>query len=275
MLNICICQLIKNEHRYIEEWIEYYLNMGISKFILIEDWNSRSHKDILAKYGDKIILHKYDDIVIDEDKTYFNDLRQQIIWASFYRLYKDKFDCCFFIDPDEYLNCSKKEFLTEVEYFYDNPNIYSISYKWLTRTATGWIRDPYPNQIYSVVNTYTDILPGYNLYYKYEEYGNKDYNFNCKHLIYLNKLKTVKDFYAPHGDTKYFQYVQESLFRINHYLTKSWEEYKYRLFDKGEQVKKWARNPDDFFLINKDLLPYKEQLLNECKSQNAKYNDYI
>lgn len=48
MLNICICQLIKDEQRYIEELIDYHLNLGINKIILFEDVNSKSHKHITS-----------------------------------------------------------------------------------------------------------------------------------------------------------------------------------------------------------------------------------
>ena len=43
MLNICICQIIRDEQRYLEEWINHYLNLGINKIILFEDVNSNSH----------------------------------------------------------------------------------------------------------------------------------------------------------------------------------------------------------------------------------------
>lgn len=275
MLNICICQLIKDEQRYIEEWIDYYLNLGISKFILFEDWNSSSHADVLAKYGDKVILHKYDDIVNDEDKSNFTEVRQEIIWSCFYRLYKDCFDACLFIDPDEYLNCTKEEFLSEAEYFKNDPNVYTIRYHWLTRTASGHIKDPYPNQKYSLVKTYKNILPGYNMTEKFEnEYEGRDYNIQCKHLIYLSKLSNKTDFQAPHGNANNIKYEQLSLFRLNHYLTKSWDEFKYKLYQKGEQVKYWGRNIEQFFIINKDLIPFKDELMKECESLQYKYNDY-
>ena len=271
-MNICICQLIKDEQRYIEEWIDYYLNFGISKFILFEDRNSTSHKDILSKYGDKIIIHRYDDVVTDDDTKYFTETRQEVIWSVFLRMYKDKFDACLFIDPDEYIGCTPEEFLEEINHFKNDPNVYSIYYKWLTHTASGHIKDPYPNQKYSVVKTYTKVLYGYNMRDKLSEYDYKDYNLQCKHLIYLYKLKNITDFHVPHGNACN---EQESVFKLNHYLMKSWEEYKWRLFNKGEQVKMWARRLEDFFELNQDLLPYKEELINECKELNYKYNDEI
>lgn len=70
-LNLCICQLIKDEQQYIEEWIEYHHNLGFNKFYLIEDWNSSSHKEILQKY-DYVELHKLLDICNDEELALLN-----------------------------------------------------------------------------------------------------------------------------------------------------------------------------------------------------------
>jgi hypothetical protein len=105
---------------------------------------------------------------------------------------------------------------------------------------------------------------------KLSEYNYKDYNLQCKHLIYLYKLKNITDFHVPHGNVCN---EQESLFKLNHYITKSWEEYKWRLIVKGEQVKMWGRKLEDFFEINKDLLLYKDELLKECSELDYKYND--
>lgn len=268
MLNICICQLIKDEQRYIEEWIDYYLNLGISKFVLFEDWNSTSHFDILSKYGNKVILYKLLDILNDDEKQIIKDhnkLRQIAVWNCFYRLHKNDFDYCLFIDPDEYLYCSKNEFINELEYFINNTNAKFIRYKWKCITASGYIKDPYPNQKYSVINTYK------------EHYQNEssELNNNFKCLIFLKRINNQNDFNPiPHGPYKY-DWVHYSPIPIYHYLTKSWDEYKWRLFEKGEQTSlDFSRKIESFFEINKDLLPYKEQLLKECENLEYKYNDY-
>ena len=44
MIKICVCQIIKDEQRYIQEWIDFYINLGICKFTnkeLIEYLNNK------------------------------------------------------------------------------------------------------------------------------------------------------------------------------------------------------------------------------------------
>ena len=265
MLNICICQLIKDEQRYIEEWIDYYLNLGISKFVLFEDWNSSSHADVLSKYGNKVILHKLYDIATEEEIKSMIRLRQEIVWKCFYRLYKDKFDACLFIDPDEFLECNKEQFIGEIENLINNTNMKVLRYTWQCITASGHIKDPAPNHKYSVVNTYNKVY----------ENPNSELNSNCKCLIILNRSDKSTFNHIPHGPYEY-DWVHYSNFRLRHYLTKSWDEYKWRLYVKGEQTNSdFDRKIEHFFKINEDLLPYKEQLLKECEGLEYKYNDYI
>jgi len=43
---IYICSIIKNEHQYLEEWIDYHLNLGFDGIYLVEDVTSKSHSNI-------------------------------------------------------------------------------------------------------------------------------------------------------------------------------------------------------------------------------------
>ena len=270
MLNICICQLIKDEQRYIEEWIDYHLNLGISKFVLFEDYNSTSHSEVLSKYGNKVILYKLLDVLNDDEIKVIKDNtldanRQHAVWQCFYRLHKNDFDCCFFIDPDEYIHCDYDIFHNELQCLYEDPTISIIRYKWKCVTANGNIKDPFPNQKYSIVNTYTQLLNNKNLEY--------DSNFKC--VIFLRKIKSYNDFnHIPHGPWK-GNNIAYSTIPIYHYLTKSWEEYVWRLLQKGEQQnKKYDRKLEMFFEINTDLLSYKDDLMKEYQNVKYKYNDY-
>ena len=135
-------------------------------------------------------------------------------------------------------------------------------------TANKHIKDPHPGEKYSIIDTYTE---------KYE--GNfNDLNGNSKFLIFLDHLNSYEEFNVPHGSL-YLTYdtntVMISDVKLNHYLTKSWEEYKNRIYVRGEPGNRyWVRHIEDFFEINKDLLPYKEQLLKECSELKPKYNDH-
>ena len=269
MLNICLSTLIKDENRYLEVWIKYYSNYNISKFILFEDKNSKSHQDICNKFGDKVILHQLWDYVTNDDLNNNENGILSIFWKIFYRLYKDSYDAVLIVDPDEFLNCSPEEFIDEANYFKDYEYAVSIKYIWLTKTASGIIRDPYPGQSYSLFDTYKKTLNGYNMPEKLTlDYELRDYNLQGKHLIYLPKIKSIDYFSCPHGSICYVI----SNFRLNHYLTKSWDEYKFRLFDRGEPIKEYGRKIQDFFVINPDLIPYRDDLIKECESLTYKYN---
>lgn len=289
MLNICICQLIKDEQRYIEEWIDYYLNLGISKFILFEDWNSSSHQEILKKYGDKVILHKLLNIANDSEKEQLkgDNLRQFVVWQIFYRLYKDEFDCCLFIDPDEFIDCnSKEDFMKEIEEYSSKeeyPEVKFIKYRWQVMTSNGYINDPYPNQKYSVKNTYTQKFNEDEQEYlqrcNYQQRNHlmvDDYNLNCKCLIYLYKMNFCFDnFYDIPHNVGLFENFVLSDYRLNHYVLKSFEEYKDKLFNKGEQINApFSRKIDFFFKINQDLIQYKDECIKSCTSLSYKYNSY-
>lgn len=264
MVKICICQLIKDEQRYMQEWIDFYISLGICKFILFEDYNSSSHNEVLSKYGDKVILYKLLDVLNDEEKQRLTTsyIRQNPVWKCFYRLHKDEFDACLFIDVDEFLLCDRDAFINEVQNHIDDPLIKAISYTWLTITASGHIRDPYPNQTYSLKNTYKEILVR----------PIKDLNTNKKLLIYLKKLDSENDFLVPHN-LRNQEYHHISTIRLRHYLTKSWDEFKWRIYNRGELFNNsFSRKKELFFDINQDLAYKKDELLEECKDLNPKYN---
>lgn len=286
-LNICICQLIMDEQRYIEEWIDYYLNLGISCFVLFEDWNSTSHKEVLAKYGDKVILHRLLDIANDEEREELkgNNLRQEVVWKIFYRLYKDKFDCCFFIDPDEFLESDKEHFFAEIEEFASKeeyPQVKFVKYMWKIMTSNGHIKDPAPGKKYSVYEIYSEPLDE-----DYDEYiarcnqqlkdGEEvdDYNLNLKNLVYLYKLDSYKDFKdIPHNVFTVSDYVLSD-YRLRHYPLKSFEEFTDKIFNKGEQIDaSFSRKLDFFFKINKDLISQKDELIKPFENMQYKYNTY-
>ena len=42
-MKIYTCTMINDEQRYLDEWIQYHLNIGFDKIILFEDFNSHPH----------------------------------------------------------------------------------------------------------------------------------------------------------------------------------------------------------------------------------------
>jgi hypothetical protein len=96
-----ICSIIKNEHRYLAEWIEHHLSLGFTDIYLFEDFGSDSHSEITDKYP-QVHLNTCD--------NYFTIKRDYDLgWARQTRLYQKFLNehhidgWCAFIDIDEYI----------------------------------------------------------------------------------------------------------------------------------------------------------------------------
>jgi len=274
-MKLCTCTMIKDEHRYLREFIEFYLNLGFDYIILFEDINSKSHNDIVKEY-DNVVLFKLLDIANTNEinKIMNKEYRIGIMWEIFYRKFKNIFDGVFFIDVDEYINASKDEFLHYIKDIYENTNKHAIKFKWQTMSANGYISDPGNGAEYSLIDTYTQPMQS----------SFNDMNDNGKPMIFPNRLWDSYEFVRiPHGfgyvyygcyPEEICNYFEETWqydppFRIRHYLTKSWEEYCNRLFVRGEMDNNsYSRKMHDFFIINPDLQDKENELINK---ENRKY----
>jgi hypothetical protein len=110
----CIFTVIKNEHEYLDEWIQYHLKLGINHIFIFEDYDSDSHKNICAKYDKYVSLNNIFDILNNSDKklvkqykiskkknaqdTYF---KKGLLYLC--ENYFNIYDWCFVIDDDEFI----------------------------------------------------------------------------------------------------------------------------------------------------------------------------
>ena len=97
-----VCAIIKNEHKFLEEWIKHNLSIGFTDIILVEDIGSDSHKVITDKFSQVKLIN-----VIEFLGKSVNRLHRQLdVFKKFIELNKDGW--CAFIDPDEYIDFGKK-----------------------------------------------------------------------------------------------------------------------------------------------------------------------
>lgn len=94
--NVVICAIAKNENEYINEWVNYHLDLGISH-IYIYDNNDSSFEDVATRIDnkDKVTIIRYN------DKHFYN--MQTVSYVEFYRNYNKTFNWVGFIDIDEFL----------------------------------------------------------------------------------------------------------------------------------------------------------------------------
>ena len=264
-LNLCICQLIKDEHNYIEEWIEYHHNLGINRFYLIEDITSKSHKELLQKYDYVEVYRLLDLIDAQEEFMLNNTYRQYIVYRMFCRLWRGDNDWLFFIDPDEYIEITKERLYNIL---YDCKNQPAIPMRWKNMECNDHIYHPNNHEKYSLLNTYTN--------YNFKIYNHKliiNCNVYCKDL----DCKYWNPYLFPHKFTPKIKYYHKHQIFLKHFLCKSFEEWVDRLTIKGEiKTAKWNRKFNDWFKTNPKYKYMKKQLYEEfdIKNKKVKKNDY-
>ena len=258
-MNTCICTIIKNEREYLEDWLKYNIGLGITKIYIIEDEGSESHKDITDKYPEVEIL----DIKYDEEKAKknFHRVRQSYFQTEMFNYIKSLniYDWCFIIDIDEYItlteDISLQDFLSEYSEYSE------LMLYWKNYGASGHITKP----DYSKVNSYREY------YTKPCGYSNMDlkYSYFMKKGINLHKISPnykVNMHYhsmATYIKTDFQKGIHTPCFKrayLAHYITRSWEEYIWKLLKRGMCCDN-HRKIDDFFEMNRDLLPMKDELL--------------
>ena len=213
----CILTIIKNEHQYLEEWIDYHIKLGIDHLFIFQDIDSLSHSYITDKY-DKVSLFDVGILLNDEEmqrvlylKKTHNGNPQHIYFKNGLSYIKDNYDYdwCYVIDNDEFLPSIN---LTQYQ-DYD-----AIVLPWKCYGANGLINKPdYKDK--GVIDTYTEEVKGfvpasYSTSLNKTCYNLTKYNHN---FYYNNHIPNICCNYIKLEDTY-----------IRHYITKSWEEYVWK-----------------------------------------------
>lgn len=242
-MKIAICAIIKDEHRYLDEWLQYHLNLGFDEIWLYEDLESISHKEI---------CDKYENVFLDKIENHFqtdriNIRRQRELYELFIEKYKDSFDWVAFIDIDEFImtenNLDLKTILNE---YNDAKGLYLF---WKMYNANNLIE---PNETYSVLENYTNWFKTTDINLNMVK---SMYNFN--QMPELETHHRVKDGIKTDRTTNLEEPTYDKIW-INHYYTKSWAEWCVKIYCRGD-VWHGHRHIFDFFTINpemKEKLPY-------------------
>lgn len=273
----CIITLVKNEHLYLKEWIEYHLNLGVEHIFVFEDIDSDSHKDITNLFGDKVTLNNIYSILneangrkaLDLKKTKKRNVQHTYLKSALnYVKSLNKFEWCFVIDADEFLTLEKEnDTLDDIFSLYDKYDAFIML--WQCYGANGFLKKPdYKDK--GVVETYTQAStqkidePQYRVKtcYRLTKYES-DFYYNA-HLPssvcnWCNTNHKKNELTATH-----------SKIYIRHYITKSLEEYVWKRKTRGYLWGK-TRLFDTFFVFNPEFLPIKKQLIKNVRKQNFDY----
>lgn len=85
--HISICGCFKNEARFLKEWIEYHLMMGVDHFYLYNNNSDDNYKEVLKNYVDRgiVTLEEFPEIPAQPGvyQHWYNNYRQESDWVSF------------------------------------------------------------------------------------------------------------------------------------------------------------------------------------------------
>ena len=165
-MSSCIITVIKNEHAYLKEWIDYHLRLGVGHIFIFEDIDSETHKDITDGYGDNVTLCGISSVLNDTERETAAMLKRTKKWNVQHLYLKnalryvkdtfsDKYDWCFVVDVDEFITlANENDSLNDILSLYTDYDAFIML--WKCYGADGHVNKPdYGDK--GVVGTYTKV----------------------------------------------------------------------------------------------------------------------
>lgn len=219
MEKYAICTIIKNEHRYICEWIDYNISIGFNAIHLYEDNGSKSHKDLLSKYPN-VFIHQWSECPkIDYTDR---DYKQVTMMQHFIDTYKNEYDWVAFIDVDEFIRLEEGYNLNKLCNEFNKHD--AIYLQWRMIGASGHITRPLGRVQDNYFNCDKELNPNYVQFYSKSL-------CNLHKRCIINNVHKIKYGVFTDGANANNRICRKKSW-IDHYFTKSLEDWVERFTTK-------------------------------------------
>lgn len=241
-MRVVMCAMAKNEHHYINEWVEYYLNLGVDKIYIYDNDNQSS--PFLKDY---ISIEYLPKVRIINARGLHWDKMQHDLYTRFYQVEKDNFDWCIYCDIDEFLIGVKdiKEFLKQPQF----RNKQQIRIKWklygddnIVKRNTYKVFGQFTKEITrSLSNDLSREVRLQNQGKSIVKGGLTNIVFHSPHYAqYLTMNRVLPSVYPSGKKTEsgvelVEDYSKESVF-FNHYMTKTLSEFIEQKMNRTDAV---------------------------------------
>lgn len=232
--DIVIVAIIKNEGKYIEEWVKYHKCIGIDKIYLYDNGSTDSTQDVLAPYISSGYIKLIDFPGVGRQLDAYNNALKQ---------FGDKCKYMAFIDADEFIlledhNLNLIKVLDEIVGM--NKHSGGVAVNWRMFGSSGYISKPphggvLDNFLYRAKDNgkgngciKSIVMPKFVVKYQHAHYPT--YIFGKFNVDENGKI--VKGWRNEIGKTK--------IIRINHYFTKSKQEW----IERRSLGKADSKNPE-------------------------------
>jgi len=172
---ISLVAVFQNEARFLREWIEFYLLMGVEHFYLYNHLSSDDYMEILDPYIKNGIVELKDVKETPKNLQEWNSLQTKLYTETAWKV-KDLSEWLIVVDTDEFLFPVKAKNLKEILKKYDDYAALSVNWKMF---GTGDVEKIEPDKL--LIESLT-----------------KSANHQDLHVKTIVKPRYVKDFTNPH-----------------------------------------------------------------------------
>lgn len=236
-MKLSVAAIVKNEADTLLEWIAYHRVIGVEKFFIADNESTDDTSDILAA------LAKAGLVSYLRYRTPEHGNVQIPAYTALLPAIQGNCDIVAFIDADEYLTPldGSNSLLPLLERMFADPNVSALGLNWATFGSGG--------ALFAEEGLVTDRFTkrakqsfGVNFHIKtiarpefIQSFANPHY-FNLKNGRYINAIGQDITPHPKHGKGLSSEVVWEGA-RINHYATKSLEEFLLGKSKRGSATK--------------------------------------
>ena len=96
-----LCAIVKNENKYLKDWIDYHYKLGFDKIVLCDN----NDTEYINENSVEVLDYRNKHIEVDGIKRQmeFNYGIQEVAYNDCYHNYSNDYDWIAFLDIDEYL----------------------------------------------------------------------------------------------------------------------------------------------------------------------------
>ena len=254
--DLAVVSIMKNVSTYVEEWLDYYLLAGVNHFFIYDNDSEDNFKEVLQPYIDAgLVTYIF----------YPGKVSQIPVYNAAVRDFK--FFCRYiaFIDADEFIFPHSKPTITEVtdEILADNPKAAALGINWRLFGSNGQEKADYSR---GVLERFTARDANLNNHVKTIADPRKiKFLSNPHYAVYFKGYFSVDEngriFTGPFNEEKTADKIS-----INHYHTKSREEYEKKIA-LGRPTVLATRTMEDFAshdlndVFDDSILKYRDERL--------------
>ena len=241
--NTAICLLCKNENDYINEWLEYHINIGIEHFYIYDNMSDVPIKNsINSDFIDKCTIKEWD-LTVEE----YGNI-QILCYDNCLHFFKNEAKWIAFIDADEFIDIKSKLNINEFLEQYDSYD--GLYVDWVTYNANGKIKkeDKPVRERFTTTCPYYKDVRGKCIVKSREIFGMSPHFPIMPKNVNVIVDSDCNRVYTPISKGL----VPIDKITINHYITKSYEEWCNKI-KRGSSVPEFERKINEFFYFNPEM----------------------